>query len=76
MANGVNCLAGTPAFNSNWGKRMRSLLLTGASLLALMVAAPTASATIFNFTGAVAEFTAPSTGAYGIVAFGAQVETA
>ena len=50
----------------------RRLLLTGASLLALMTAAPTASAKTFMFSGEIADYKIPATGMYQIVAFGAQ----
>ena len=50
----------------------RRLLLTGASLLALMTAAPTASAKTFMFSGEIADYKIPATGVYQIVAFGAQ----
>jgi hypothetical protein len=51
---------------------VKRLPLTSASLLALLAAASTASATSFFFSGAVADFTLPSTGTYRITAFGAQ----
>ena len=51
---------------------MKRLLLTSASLLALMAAAPTASATTFFFSGEIVDFTVLKTGTYEILAFGAQ----
>ncbi|MBV8796806.1 MAG: hypothetical protein JO136_17885, partial [Hyphomicrobiales bacterium] len=51
---------------------MKRLLLTSASLLALMTAAQTASATTFLYSGAIVDFTIPATGTYQITAFGAQ----
>lgn len=51
---------------------MKRLLLTSASLLALLAAAPTASATTFLFSGASVDFTIPVAGTYQITAFGAQ----
>src|SRR5277367_2268806 len=51
---------------------MKRLLLTSASLLALAIAAPTASATTFNFSDLVVNYMVPVTGAYQILAFGAQ----
>ncbi len=51
---------------------MKRLLLTSASLLALLAAAPTASATTFLFTGAIVDFPVPVAGTYQIIAFGAQ----
>jgi hypothetical protein len=51
---------------------MKRLLLTSASLLALMAAAPRASATTFTFNGMIVDFTVPDTGTYQIIAFGAQ----
>src|SRR4051812_10456174 len=52
--------------------RIKLHLLAGTSLLALAAAAPGAGATTFNFTGASQSFTAPTTGTYHILAFGAQ----
>ena len=43
---------------------MKRLLLTSASLLALLAAAPTASATTFLFSGAIVDFTIPVAGTY------------
>jgi hypothetical protein len=56
------------------GKSMKPLLLSGASLLAILAAAASASAatTTFSYTGAVVDFTAPTTGDYEITAYGAQ----
>ena len=51
---------------------MKRLLLTSASLLALLAAAPTASATTFLFSGASVDFAIPVVGTYQITAFGAQ----
>ena len=52
---------------------MRKWLLAGASALALSVAAGgAANATVFSYTGAVASFTAATSGEYQIVAAGAQ----
>ncbi len=52
---------------------MRKWLLTSASALALSVAAGgAANATVFSYTGAVASFTAATSGEYQIVAAGAQ----
>jgi hypothetical protein len=51
---------------------MKRLLLMSASLLALMAAAPTASATTFGLTGEIANFPVLVTGTYEILAFGAQ----
>jgi hypothetical protein len=51
---------------------MKRLLLTSASLLALLAATPTASATTFLFSGAIVDFTVPVAGTYQITAFGAQ----
>ena len=51
---------------------MRHRLLAGKSLAALLAWAPSASASTFDFTGAVQTFTAPMTGTYQILAFGAQ----
>jgi hypothetical protein len=51
---------------------MKRLLLTSPSLLALMAAAPTASATTFFFSGEIVDFTVLKTGTYQIIAFGAQ----
>jgi hypothetical protein len=58
---------------------MKRLLLTSASLLALMAVAPTTSAKTFSFTGktfsftgAIVDFVIPMTGTYQILAFGAQ----
>ncbi|HZZ22860.1 MAG TPA: PEP-CTERM sorting domain-containing protein [Roseiarcus sp.] len=51
---------------------MKRLLLTSASLLALMAAAPMASATTFLFSGAIVDFTVPVAATYQITAFGAQ----
>jgi PEP-CTERM motif len=67
----LSVLAGTPAFNSI-GENIKRLLLTSASLLALMAAAPAASATTFLFSGAIVDFTIPIAGTYQITAFGAQ----
>ena len=50
---------------------MKRLLLTSASLLGLLAAAPTASATTFLF-GASVDFAIPVAGTYQITAFGAQ----
>ncbi|HEV2099761.1 MAG TPA: hypothetical protein VGR45_12655, partial [Stellaceae bacterium] len=47
-------------------------LLAGTSLLALTAAAPAGWATTFNYTGGLTSFTAPTTGTYDILAFGAQ----
>ena len=54
------------------GESIKGLLLMSASLLALMAATPTAAATTFLFSGAIVDYTIPATGAYQIVAFGAQ----
>src|ERR1700722_12796052 len=53
---------------------MRHRLLAGISFAALLACGPSASAatTPFLFTGAVQTFTAPTTGTYQILAFGAQ----
>jgi hypothetical protein len=53
---------------------MRHRLLAGISFAALLACGPSASAatTTFLFTGAVQTFTAPTTGTYQILAFGAQ----
>ena len=51
---------------------MKRFVLTSASLLALVAARPTASATTFLFSGAVVDFTIPVAGTYQIAAFGAQ----
>jgi hypothetical protein len=53
---------------------MRHHLLAGISLAALLAWAPSASAATFpfDFTGMVQTFTVPMTGAYQILAFGAQ----
>ena len=55
---------------------MKRLLLTSASLLALMAAASATSAKTFefpfSFTGAIVDFVIPMTGTYEILAFGAQ----
>jgi hypothetical protein len=57
---------------------MKPLLLAGASLLAILTAAPGASAatTAFSYTGTLVDFTVPATGEYEITAFGAQGESA
>ena len=54
------------------GEDLKCFLLTSASLLALVAASPTASATTVLFSGAVADFTIPVAGTYQIAAFGAQ----
>ena len=51
---------------------MKKQLLTGASLLALIVTASTARATVISYTGGVVDYTVPTTGTYDIVAAGAQ----
>ena len=51
---------------------MKRYLLAGTSALALLVGAAGAHATTFNFTGAVVDFTVPTTGTYDITAAGAQ----
>jgi hypothetical protein len=53
---------------------MRHRLLAGISSAALLACGPSASAatTTFLFTGAVQTFTAPTTGTYQFLAFGAQ----
>jgi hypothetical protein len=51
---------------------MKRLLLTSASLVALLAAAPIASATTISFTGAAVNFTVPTTGEYEIIVLGAQ----
>src|SRR5882672_3191616 len=51
---------------------MRNRLLAAASLLALFAWDPAARATSFVFTGSPDTFTAPVTGTYRILAFGAQ----
>jgi hypothetical protein len=53
---------------------MRTLLLAGASLLALLAAAPTASAATktFVYIDGVVEYTVPASGEYEIAAYGAQ----
>jgi hypothetical protein len=53
---------------------MKKVLLAGASLMALLAAAPAASgATVtFDYTGKIVSYVAPENGAYQIVAFGAQ----
>src|ERR1700722_4727566 len=51
---------------------MKRLLLTSASLLALLAAAPAASATTFLFSGEIVDFTIPIESTYEITAFGAQ----
>jgi hypothetical protein len=51
---------------------MKRLLLTSASLVALLAAAPIASATTIPFSGAIVDFIVPTDGVYQITAFGAQ----
>ena len=53
---------------------MKRTLYAGVSILALMVGtnAAMAAPTIFSFTGGFQTYTAPTTGSYTIVAFGAQ----
>jgi hypothetical protein len=51
---------------------VKRILLTGASLLALTIAAPDALAETLSFTGAFVEYTIPVAGEYEILAFGAQ----
>jgi hypothetical protein len=67
----LSVIAGTPSFNQR-GKDMKRLLLTSASLLALLAAAPIASATTIPFSGAIVDFIVPADGTYQILAFGAQ----
>jgi hypothetical protein len=52
---------------------MKRLLLAGASLMALMAAAPTASATttVFAYAGKIVDYIVPADGAYQIRAYGA-----
>jgi hypothetical protein len=54
------------------GEHMRNRLLAAASLLALFAWDPAARAASFDFTGSLDTFTAPVTGSYRILAFGAQ----
>ena len=68
---GLSVIAGTPSFNQR-GKDIKRLLLTSASLLALLAAAPIASATTIPFSGAIVDFIVPADGTYQILAFGAQ----
>src|SRR5262249_14417536 len=52
---------------------MKRLLLTGASLLALMAAAPADASTVFLYAGTVvSNFTDHDSGTYQIIAYGAQ----
>jgi hypothetical protein len=51
---------------------MKRFLLAGASLLALLVGAPTTSATTIAFTGAAITFPVLQTGEYDIIVFGGQ----
>ncbi len=53
------------------GGNMKRLLLMSASLLALMAAAPIASATTFLAIGDPVDFRVPATGTYEILAYGA-----
>src|SRR5271169_5381300 len=55
-----------------WGIAVNKYLLSGTSLLALMVAGTGAEATTFNYTGAIVDYTIPVTGIYDITAEGAQ----
>jgi hypothetical protein len=58
---------------STIGGDMKRLLLTGASLLALMAADPANASTVILYSGpAITLFTAPAAGAYEIVAYGAE----
>jgi hypothetical protein len=50
---------------------MKRLLLASASLLALVAAAPSASATTFGPIGNAVDFRVPATGMYEILAYGA-----
>ena len=52
--------------------RAKLILLAGASMLALMAGAASASAETFDFTGGVQTFTAVTSGLYDIEADGAQ----
>src|SRR5437016_5281061 len=54
------------------GDTMRQRLLAGTSLLALLAWDPAARATTLTYTGAIVDFTVPTTGTYQILAFGAQ----
>lgn len=49
---------------------MKAILVAGAAVLALWTSS--ADAAVFTYTGAIATWTAPTTGAYTILAFGAQ----
>ena len=51
---------------------MQKLLKSGVSLLALLAATAGAGATPFAYTGAIQEYTIPTTGTYDITAAGAQ----
>jgi PEP-CTERM motif len=50
---------------------MKWLLLTSASLMALMAGSAAAGAKTFYYTGAIVDYTIPVTGTYEIVAYGA-----
>jgi hypothetical protein len=51
---------------------VKNLLLASVSVLALTVGARVAHATAFNYSGAIVDYTVPTTGNYDIVAYGAQ----
>jgi hypothetical protein len=51
---------------------MRRHLLAGTSLLAIIVAGSGAEATLFSYSGAIVDYTVPTTGTYEITAAGAQ----
>jgi len=51
---------------------MKQIMLAGVSLLALSVASSGADAAAITYSGAIAHWTAPTTGTYDIVAYGAQ----
>lgn len=51
---------------------IKTLLLSGASILALGVTSAQAATTVFNYTGGVQYWTAPSTGSYTVNVWGAQ----
>src|SRR5271155_914750 len=53
-------------------KRTKALLLAGASALAILTGAAEANAVTFDFSGTETTYTVPVTGAYEIIALGAQ----
>jgi hypothetical protein len=53
-------------------RTMKTFLLAGVSILALSAVATSASATPYNYTGAIVDFTVIDTGTYDILAYGAQ----